>query len=224
MFYIVPDSCVVGTRHTSGKISERIASTPVARRRICNSVTSLLIIMAVILPAPASAASELPLDLQATLTTAIITAADDGTWVPPARLRQFLAAHPDQAWMVARVAAPQLAPRSGVIGSESPCGIAASLSRELGVAAPEQASEIQKTLSAGARECDMMVTQAMEECLTAPSSGAGLRTRAQQDLLHVQQDFQPIEAIEHGGNSGDCGGGCQTAEPGDPQIVRQVAF
>ncbi|QLH38523.1 MAG: hypothetical protein HWD60_05590 [Defluviicoccus sp.] len=116
MFYIVPDSCVVGTRHTSGKISERIASTPVARRRICNSVTSLLIIMAVILPAPASAASELPLDLQATLTTAIITAADDGTWVPPARLRQFLAAHPDQAWMVARVAAPQLAP--GLVSSD----------------------------------------------------------------------------------------------------------
>ncbi len=224
MFCIAPDSCVVDTRRTAEKTPKRMSCTPVVHHRGCNSATLLLIITALILPTPASAASELPLDLQATLTTAIITAADDGTWVPPAALRQFLAVHPEQAWMVARVAAPQLAARSGAIGSESRCDVAAALSRKLGAAAPEQASEIQKTLSAGAPECDMMVTQAMEECLTGPSSGAGSRTRTQQDLLHLQQDFQPIEAIEHGGNSGDCGGGCQTAEPGDPQIVRQVAF
>lgn len=228
MFCIARDSCIVDIRCTAGRPPERVASPRGMYHRACGSAAMLLIIAAVILPAPAAAAPEppqkLPQDLQATLTTAIVTAADGGTWVPPAGLRPFLAAHPDQAWVVAHVAAPQLAARSGVIGYESPCRVAAGLSRELGIAAPEQASEIQEILSAGAPECDMIVTQAMEECLTPPSSGAVPGTRVQQNSSRMRQVFQPMKATEHGSNGGDCGGGCQTVEPGDPQIVRQFAF
>lgn len=214
MLAAAPDGSVC--HRTTG----RAFRTPILRHRIRGSAASALVVAAAMLPEPPAADPGLPPGVQAALTASIVAGADGKNWIEPVELSQFLAAHPERASAVALGAVPRLIPPPDAPWSESRCRSAAGLAGALGAAAPEQAVEIQDALCSGLPECGTKVTQAMEERLATPSSGVVV-------TLHPQQGFPAAEAGGNGGgggNSSGCRGGCQTTEPGDPQIVRQVAF
>lgn len=163
-------------------------------------------------------ASELPPELRAALEASIGTAGANGSpWSAPSALSAFLQAHPGRAMDIAGLAATQLAGASSAASGESKCGCAAGLATVLGSAQPQQASAIRSTLSTGAPECDLTVTQAMEETLAATSPEAGPKQRA-------MKPFAMPQPGGGGGGGGGCKGNCVSVEPGNEGVASQTAF
>jgi hypothetical protein len=177
----------------------------------------LIIATAVALLPLRVSAETLPNPLQKSIIAAIASGKTRPEQCPaPSDVSALASATPELTIAIAAFTADELRNQNGQ-SEDSRCDCMADIATALATVSPDTAADVRTTLSARFPDCSQLVTEALEDTLTATTSGPPKH--------HSLPGLNlPVAGGGGGGSDSGCTAGCAAIEPPDADQASRTTF